>query len=494
MKKENFLDKNTTIFIFFIFIYYLIMINISPLLEPDEGRYIEIPREMLFYKDFILPRLNGVLYFEKPPLYYWLNAISFSIFGVSNLSARVVNVIFSVFTIMFTGFLAKKLFNIIISTLSQLVLATTFLYMVLTCTNTIDLLLTFFITVSIGSFFIAIQNENNINKKYFYFMFAASAGAVLTKGLIGIVIPGLIIFIFFLFSKKWRLLLKVPWFTGILLFLLIAAPWHILAALKNDKFLYFYFVREHFLRYTTTISERVQPWYYFIIILILGSIPFTHFLPKVFKNFYLQLKNNEKPFIFYIFLWFLVPILFFSISKSKLATYILPVFPPLSVLIAFELSKKLKNSKDIFNFKNIKIFIPSIIMLILFLILQISINFLRDDGELKNAANFIKNINSKHNFQVFSYEIYPQTLSFYLESTIGILGEKGELTFGVNQLNKKTKDERFPSIELFKKKCSKNNKYLIITKRKKLKKLKKDGINFFKPVWEGKTYIVLSNF
>lgn len=317
------------------FLFYLAMVNLQPLLGPDEGRYIEIPREMLALRDFILPHLNGVLYFEKPPLYYWLNSLSVAVFGISLVAARIWSVIMAVLTILFTSKLARRFFGRETGVTAEIILGSSFLFMGLACSNTLDMTLTFFLTACIGCFFLATSSDRrNLN---FWLMFAASAGAVMTKGLIGLVIPGGIVFFYLLISGRWRLLRVVPWVSGIALFLILAVPWHVAAALRNPDFLYFYFIHEHFLRYATTIAHRTQPWYFFIAVLLVGSFPWIYLFPRVIKHTFSttwkELRQND---ILYFLLWIVFPVVFFSLSESKLGTYILPVFPPLAVLFARE--------------------------------------------------------------------------------------------------------------------------------------------------------------
>lgn len=316
-------------------LFYLIMINLTPLLEPDEGRYIEIPREMLALRDFILPHLNGVLYFEKPPLYYWLNSLSIAVFGISLVAARIWSVLMAVFTILFTGKLARTFFGSDTGITAEIILGSSFLFMGLACFNTLDMTLTFFLTVCIGCFYLAIDSDRR--KLQFWLMFAASAGAVMTKGLIGLVIPGGIVFFYLLISGRWRLLKIVPWISGIILFLVLALPWHVAASLRHPDFLYFYFIHEHFLRYATTIAHRREPWYFFIVVLLVGSIPWVYLMPRVIKHaFSTTWQKFRHDDGLYFLLWVLFPIVFFSLSESKLITYILPVFPPLAILFARE--------------------------------------------------------------------------------------------------------------------------------------------------------------
>jgi 4-amino-4-deoxy-L-arabinose transferase-like glycosyltransferase len=170
-------------------------------------------------------------------------------------------------------------------------------------------------------------------------MFAAAACTVLAKGLIGMVLPGAIIFAYLLLGGRWALLRRVPWLTGTALFLLIAAPWHILAALRNPDFLHFYFVREHFLRYLTTIHARTEPWWFFLPVVVWALLPWTAFLPASLRELAGRSERGRRRFLIaspelFLWLWAGIVVAFFSLSHSKLIPYILPALAPLSVLAA----------------------------------------------------------------------------------------------------------------------------------------------------------------
>ena len=177
---------------------FFLLLGRLPLIEPDEGRYAEIPREMLLHGDFITPCLNYVKYFEKPPLHYWLNALSFSIFGQNEFAARFAGTLAGLLTVLFTYWLGRQLFERRVGLLAALIVGTSGGFLVQSRINITDMTLTFCLTLCLGSFLLGIRDEGPRKGLYYYLGYAGAALAVLAKGLIGIVFPGGIIFLFLL--------------------------------------------------------------------------------------------------------------------------------------------------------------------------------------------------------------------------------------------------------------------------------------------------------
>jgi len=305
-----------------------------PLTLPDEGRYTLIPQEMLASGDFVTPRLDGVLYFEKPPLHYWLTALTVAAFGPDGWGARLWCALFGLGTILLTWHLGRKIGGDRAGWVAAAVLATSPLHFALSRTNTLDMTLTFFFTATLVAFWHA-QGESGTRRAWL--VAAASAAlAVLTKGLIGFVLPGAVIFFFLLGTGRWRLLTRVPWFPALGLFLLVAAPWHVAMARRHADFLDFYFVHEHFLRYATPVAGRLQPFWYFFAVIGIGMLPWT---PLVLSGLgrLLPLRarviRQARPELVFLGVWSIFVVLFFSISKSKLSAYVLPALPPMAVLV-----------------------------------------------------------------------------------------------------------------------------------------------------------------
>jgi 4-amino-4-deoxy-L-arabinose transferase-like glycosyltransferase len=310
-----------------------------PLIEPDEGRYAEIPREMLERCDFITPLLNYVKYFEKPPLHYWLNAIFMSIFGRNEFAARFAGALMGLLAVLLTYHIGRKLFGRQSGLLAALILGTCTGFLAQARINITDMTLTCTLSASLAFFIVAAREDERHKGRYYYASYLCAALAVLAKGLIGIVFPGAIIFLYLLLAKRWRLLREMRLATGILLFLLIAAPWFVLVSLRNPEFARFFFIHEHFERFLTKVHGRYQPFWYFIPVLIGTMLPWSLFIPTACRGVWRERQGMEGSSRLYLLIWAAFIFLFFSKSDSKLVPYILPVFPALALLMGDALAK-----------------------------------------------------------------------------------------------------------------------------------------------------------
>ncbi len=313
---------------------FFILLGVRPLWVPDEGRYAEIIREMLNSGNLVTPYLNGIKYFEKPPLFYWLGSIAVKLIGLNIWSIRSINALLGLLGCLITYWTGYRLYNRRLGLFAAFILGTSTLYFVMTEMISLDLTITFFLTFCLYSFLLATQ-ESNAGKRLFYISLSAAAAgcAVLTKGLIGILFPGLIIGIWLSLSKQWRVLKQLYLPSSLLIFLIIVIPWHLLVQKQNPEFFYFYFIEQQFLRYTTLNIGHYQPVWYFIPILIIGFFPWVVFLPQMFYQNFVNRKNLTTVNLFFL-TWIVFIFIFFSFSKSKLIPYILPIFPALAMLTA----------------------------------------------------------------------------------------------------------------------------------------------------------------
>jgi 4-amino-4-deoxy-L-arabinose transferase-like glycosyltransferase len=313
-----------------------------PLMEPDEGRYSEIPREMLERMDFITPTLNYVKYFEKPPLLYWLNALSFALFGQNEFAARFPCALAGLLTILATYWIGRELFGRRTGLLAALVLGTSAGFIPQARINLTDMPLTFSLTLCLGAFILAVRDRVGRKGLYYHLFYLGAALAVLAKGLIGIVFPGAIIFLFMLFRKKWGVLREMRLPSGIPLFLLVAAPWFVIVSLKNPEFARFFFIHEHFERFLTTVHRRYEPFWYFIPVLLLTLFPWSVILFRALRSAWQQRRGEQGDTLAWLAIWAAFIFLFFSKSSSKLIPYILPIIPPLALLVAVTLDEALE--------------------------------------------------------------------------------------------------------------------------------------------------------
>jgi 4-amino-4-deoxy-L-arabinose transferase-like glycosyltransferase len=324
--------RAVALFFLSVAILYYSALGTVPLLEPDEGRYAEIPREMLARGDFVTPHLNGVVYLEKPPLFYWGNAISFALFGQSEFSARFFTATVSIAGVLLTYWMGAALAGPRAGLFSAMVLSTSLYHYVVGRINTLDMTLAVTMIVAIFPAFLYLSGKRE-SRGYLLLSYAGAALAFLAKGLIGIVFPGAILLLWMLLSRRHREIGKAVSLPGIALFLAIALPWVLLVQRANPDFLWFFFVREHFLRFTTKVHERYNPFWYFLPIVIGGLLPWLAFARRAVRaawdarGAYLPAEDRR-----FLFCWVLFVLLFFSFSRSKLATYATPLFPPLAVL------------------------------------------------------------------------------------------------------------------------------------------------------------------
>ncbi|MDP3371480.1 MAG: phospholipid carrier-dependent glycosyltransferase [Candidatus Paracaedibacteraceae bacterium] len=334
-------------------LYFLFLGN-RPFATPDEARYVEIPREMLATGDWITPRLNGVKYFEKPPLLYWVGAVFQYLFGLKEFAMRIPIVLFGLTGIIGTYIFGRHFFNRKTALYAAFILGSSSLYFVLSRLIILDMAVSTFITLSLFSFYRA-QEETDLKKRrLFYTLFTLfCAFGVLTKGIMALVVTGSVILFWATYAGRWRYIFPAYLPSNLILFLVITAPWHILASLKTPEFAYKYFIVEHFLRYTTTLHLRHQPVWFFIPILISGFLPWSAIFFQSFRKAYSDFK---KPLYSFLIIWFAFVFIFFSISQSKLIPYILPLFAPTALIVGHYLNDLISNGTPLkWPFKNITI-------------------------------------------------------------------------------------------------------------------------------------------
>ncbi len=316
-------------------VWFCVLLGMRPLSNPDEGRYTEIPREMAVTGDFVTPRLDGVKYFEKPPLVYWLSALTIREFGVSEFTARVWNGILAALGALMTYATARALYGRAAGLWSAFVLSTLLLYYALSQIILLDMAVAVTMSGALFAFLLA-EREPRGRKRFALFMafYVMVSLATLSKGLIGIALPGAVMFLWILLLNRWKSLRPFYPILGTVVVLAIAAPWHVLAARANPDFLNFYFYHEHWLRFTTRIHGRFEPWWFFLPIFVAGLFPWVFFSAKTLRfSMPGGWKTRKKhPEAWFFVIWIAFVILFFSKSQSKLIPYILPVFPACAVL------------------------------------------------------------------------------------------------------------------------------------------------------------------
>ncbi len=310
------------------------------LIKPDEGRYAEISREMAVSRDWVTPRLNGIKYFEKPPLHYWAGAAAFTLFGQHEWTARLWSALTGALGVVLAWYGGRRLFGAAAGVYAAVVLGSSLMYVIVGHLNTLDMGLTLFLFAALCAFLLAQRDQASAheNAVWMHTAWAATAGAVLCKGLVGIVIPGATLMLYTLFQRDWRPWGRLRLITGSLLFLAITAPWFVLVSMRNPEFAWFFFVHEHFLRYTTTIHQRIEPWYYFLPLLIAGLLPWTGVMADAAWRGWTAQPGDKFHVRRFLLIWCGFVLLFFTASGSKLPPYILPLFPAAALLTGWRLT------------------------------------------------------------------------------------------------------------------------------------------------------------
>ena len=312
---------------------WLISLGYRGLYNPDEGRYAEVPREMLASGDWVIPHLNGLVYIEKPPLQYWATAISEALFGQNDWAARLYIGLCALATLYAVWALVRREWDAAAAARAAVMLGSSLLFILLGHQLTLDMSLTLFTTVTFVGFCNAQRAPHW--QRWMLLSWAGIAGAFLTKGLIAGVLPLLALIVYSLLQRDltpWRRLLLVR---GAVVFAILCLPWLILIQHRLPQFFQFFFVREHFQRFLTRIEDRYQPWWFFIPVLLAGVLPWL--LPALRALSLDWRAGGARPGFDlrrFAWVWCAVVFVFFSASDSKLLTYIMPMFPQLALLMA----------------------------------------------------------------------------------------------------------------------------------------------------------------
>ena len=311
----------------FVLLYQL---GSAALFEPDEGRNAEKAREILLLNDWVTPHENFYPVLDKPIFFYWLIALSYKLFGLSEWTARLPSLLSALGCVLLIYLFSRSHWGRWVALWSALVLVTSVEFFLLARIVIFDMLLTLFQTVALLAFYEAAHTENRRRRVAFCLTLYLALGAgTLVKGLVAVVIPGIVFFLFILLRGRWDILRRIYLIPGAGVFLAVVLPWYLQADAQNPGYLNYYLWAEHFGRYTSATFDRSEPWYYFIVVGLVGFFPWTLILPWIIKHFWRRGWDDKT---LYLVLWVSVPLLFFSASRSKLPHYILPIFPALSIM------------------------------------------------------------------------------------------------------------------------------------------------------------------
>jgi 4-amino-4-deoxy-L-arabinose transferase-like glycosyltransferase len=302
------------------------------LFDPDEGRNSEKAREILVLNDWVTPHENFYPVLDKPMFFYWLVALAYKLFGVSEWSARLPSALAALGCLVIVYRFAARRWGRWEALWSALFLLSCAEFFVLARIVILDMPLTFFLTLALCSFYEAVHaDEAKRRRLWCSAMYVSLGAATLIKGLIGVVLPGIVFFFYLLLTHRWSILRRIYLIPGALIFLAIVLPWYLQADARHAGYLRYFIWDEHFGRFTSENFDRAEPWHYFIWVGLIGFFPWTLLLPFVVRGYWKKSLDDKTLFLT---LWVGLPFFFFSASESKLPHYLLPIFPALSILTA----------------------------------------------------------------------------------------------------------------------------------------------------------------
>ena len=321
-----------------LFLLLLVLAALRPLAVPDEGRYGEIGRWMLQSGDWLTPRLNGIPFFHKPPYLYWLEAASMAVFGVHVWAVRLVPALHAGLMLLVMYLSVRQFATEVIARRAVWMLGTSLSFLLGGQYVNHDMLVAAWIGVAIWCFALAFMQREKPHANLARWGFVACALGVLSKGMIGVALPGLVLLIWLVWTRQLKKILYLPWLSGLALFLVIAVPWFWLAERQFPGMLNYMFGTQQVTRFSATTFNNPQPWWFYGLCLGVLLFPWVFF---AINQAVAQARRSQEAtnsiasaWLVLCWIWVLAIIGFFSIPSSKIIGYALPVMPPLALLAA----------------------------------------------------------------------------------------------------------------------------------------------------------------
>ena len=338
-----------------------------PLVAPDESRYAIIPLEMIEKSDYVVPRLAGIRYFEKPVGGYWLVAGAMNIFGSNAFALRLPAALSAGLTAVLLGaFVRRSTRRKDLGLLSAAVYLTMIMVVLIGTTNILDGPFASMVVGSIVCSWIGLSQRDRWPFVGWFALAGVFCGAAfLIKGFLAIVLPAMVIGPYLLWERKWITMLVVPW-VPLLAAAAVALPWAVVVHGRAPEFWHEFFWVEHVQRFTSAGgNQHAEPFWFFMPIVFGGMLPWTLVLPIALMGW--RLEDLRRSWVRYAVCWFCVPFVFFSVASGKLPTYILPVMPPLAAFIAVGLIRRFQDHRR--PFKRGDLIPGSILILLSFVVL-----------------------------------------------------------------------------------------------------------------------------
>lgn len=326
-------------------LFYLLFSHLLPITDPVESNYVLTAKEMVLTSDWVSPRIYGNVWFDKPVFFYWLTAISFTLFGFSDVAARLAPAIFAALGVLLMYWFMTKIAKPSVALSAILVMGTSFEYIVLAKLVITDMVFFLFNSTALICFYLGYCKQGD-TKRWYYFMYVSLAFAVLTKGPVGVLLPGLVMVIFIGVQRNWAEFKEMSILGGVSLFSLITLPWYIaMYDMHGSEFINTFLGVHNYLRATVSEHPKDNVSYYYIVVFLLSMFPWSLLTVKAMLEAYKERRQNSSPVVTFSFIWALVYFGFYSLMATKYLTYTFPILFPVSIITAFYLEKLLEQGE-----------------------------------------------------------------------------------------------------------------------------------------------------
>jgi 4-amino-4-deoxy-L-arabinose transferase-like glycosyltransferase len=323
---------------------FLFWAQAFPVTDTVESNYTLTAKEMVASSDWLSPRIYGKFWYDKPIIIYWLLALVMKLFGYSDLAVRIIPAVAGALGVTVIYWFVAKLRSERAGLIAAALLATAFQYFVISKLIITDSILFTLNAAALAFFYLGYANKD-ATKRWYLFMYPCLGLAVLTKGPVGVILPGLVILIFLTWQKNWAELKKLKLGTGTFLFLLFALPWYVMMYLQHGQAFINTFLGIHnYLRATVSEHPRDNVFYYYILLFLVSALPWTGVVLGGIRDGWRKYRRRQDLPLF-LMIWAGVFLLFYQLMATKYPTYTFPVLFPLIVLTAFYLEDSLEQNK-----------------------------------------------------------------------------------------------------------------------------------------------------
>lgn len=352
--------KNAKLWVVFLisFVLFIFWAQAFPITDTVESNYALTAKEMVTSGNWISPQIYGKFWFDKPVMIYWLLALSMKLFGYSALAVRIVPALAGALGVSFIYWFVAKLRNERAGMIAAALLATSLQYFIISKLIVTDSLLFIFNAAALAFFYLG-YTDQAAAKRWYYLMYPCLGLAVLTKGPVGVMLPGLIILIFLAWRKNWAELRRLKLGVGILLLMLVALPWYGIMFLRHgQEFIHTFFGIHNYLRATVSEHPRDNVFYYYLILFMVSTLPWTDLVIGGLSNGWRNYRRHHQELPLFLMIWVGVFLIFYTLMATKYPTYTFPMLFPLAVLTALYIEDRLEQNVFKMNFA---FFVPTLI-------------------------------------------------------------------------------------------------------------------------------------